>query len=314
MLRHCRDNVRCSKKREDTLVKKIKKRIPARTSAPTFERAPGMIRGLGGATVPNAPEMGGLVLAIACGVCGHVGRYNVGTVAIRPPWPEQPEGLQSQWGFTAYVRCTACDGARDWKLTPESELVVMRHLIDGHNERVVMAEMHTFDGWAFRFATESIDHLERLVAADPGNAALHDRLGNTWHVGGVPDRAIDAWWSAVKCDADFLPSLYSLGRALVDCGAYAEGAAHLNRCFLAARRSRLPRATNVDLLESALCSLLDAARATGGAVPFLPEGLTTGEPGAAPLREVRIERLNLGRHSDRVQFVEMLLGPVATPD
>jgi tetratricopeptide (TPR) repeat protein len=288
------------------MVKKIKRRVP---SGREPSEAPATWRGLCGQRMPAPAHEESLHLELECGACGHADTYAVGSFLVsRRRVLRDDAPLGDDWGFTGYVLCGRCGGGDTWRLTDRAILTIIEELAtsreSGQPGRIIAGESRLFDGTVTRFGAQAVAHLEALVAADPQNAFLRDKLGNALHVGGRPDLARAAWEAALALGPDYLPSLYSLGRSLLDHDEPERAVPYLHRCLTAARASPLPPDAKRELVEAAIDASFEAYNATDGRTPLLPA--TPSEPGREP-RRLEIFSLDLSDPRDLRRLADFFL-------
>jgi len=213
-----------------------------------------------------------------------VDRYSVGTVLITDPaaWVSRRASLEEVWGFTGYLRCTACAAAGPWEATEETRGRVTTLALeagpDPEDDRLLFGITATFDGTTVRLATEAEAHLRELIEASPEDAYLRDRLGNLYRTAGREDLAHEAYVRALGVDPDCLPALYSAGESFARLGEDDDRAAdYLHRALEAAKDSPLSRADRKRLVEGTLYVLAELHERSEGRIDLFPPPEPGGE-------------------------------------
>jgi hypothetical protein len=278
-----------------------------------------------------SPEVGRLEtkrnrLKLTCDACGRDGTYDVGAIVVSPfPPGRSADDLQPEetYGFTGYFRCKHCDAGGPWRFPPLTTLKLISMMarmaesahLDPEIAPMTMCEMRLFDGTRVRYATEAEEHLTALIARSPEDPHLHDRLGNTYKLGGRRDLAEAAFRRAIEHDPDWIPSLYSLGIILSDDNRDPEAASFLHRLLLAAPTATVPTPGDLRVMvRSAMETLLDLNERSRGVIPIFPaadlppaDALTPEDADPEPLK-LDILQLDLSRDSDWEILVDRILG------
>jgi len=247
-------------------------------------------------------------LELKCKHCGLIATHVVGTVALDPPTPSDSPSLadfESRLAFTGIVLCAGCDAVGPWGLTPDSLATVLA-LIKGHQGgregiRFLFGRLRLFDGTFVRSGAEGVRHIQECIRREPDCAFLWDRLGNQFDSAECPPEALAAWRRALGIDPDFVPSLFSVGRILMDQGNHAGAVEAWHRFLQFVRKcDRLDIDTKRKFTRTVLENLIEIHEASCGALPWLPEPETvTSTQGDVVLR-LRSYDLSRPEHWDRL--------------
>jgi hypothetical protein len=270
----------------------------------------------------------GRKLELTCKACGKTASYDVGVVFFDPAARlETSIATQDAVGFSAYLRCRACDGAGGWELPPGTvqALSALRASAAAGMPGVpaYFVRPQLFDGTVVRFATDAERHLKKLIAGDPENAKLRSRLGNLYRNAGRPDLAVRACERAVELDPWDIETHHTLGELALERKEHRRAAEHFREVVNRAWRKKgeMRRQDLRAYVRDTLERLLDIHEETRGRVPFLercggdlePVGGTvtleirefdlSGDSGweglvSMVLREPSLERLSVGFQDD----------------
>jgi len=255
-------------------------------------------------------------LDLRCKRCGLAATHEVGTILMVPPTSSDTpsrQDLESRLGFTGIARCAGCDATGPWGLSDASVKTVValarNHMSGGKGNRFVLARLRMFDGTLVRNGADGVRHLQDRILRDPGSAFLWDRLGNQYDSAEHPSEAICAWRRALELDPSFAPSLFSLGRLLMD-GGDRVGAVDAWHRFLRCVRGfeRLDRGTKRKFTRTVLEGLLEAHEGSGGSLRGLPESAP-----AAPVEGceavLQLRSYDLSRPDDWDRLVDEFVRP-----
>lgn len=171
-------------------------------------------------------------LRLKCDACGAHGRYRVGTVLVSlPDSPHDMRGAMSdRIGFTGYFRCHKCDAGGPWVLPTDTlaqVAVMVQSALAGDDEvPIAFGMIATFDGQAFRYATQCEEHLKELIEREPDRAFLWVRLGNLYHQGEEGVLAETAYRKALELDERDIEAHAMLGQILVGSGRSSDAVPH----------------------------------------------------------------------------------------
>ena len=258
-------------------------------------------------------------LRLSCDGCGATGRYSVGTVLLDPAAGkalarDPGGGLESAFGFTGYFRCRTCGAGGPWSFPGETALFlaaapVSWGLDDPESFRI--ARMALFDGTAVQYASQSEEHLKTLIERSPGDAYLHDRLGNVYVLGGRPDLALPVFHEALALDPDLAFSRYSRGELYIDEGRFDEAAADFHHVLRTAHRVTSGRRKELrGVARFSLERLLQLNERSEGKIPVLPPEVWP--PAGVESRTsdgVRIAGFDLGTERGRQRLANTFLPP-----
>jgi hypothetical protein len=255
-------------------------------------------------------------LELKCKRCGLVATHVVGTVALDPPTPSDSPSLadfESRLAFTGIVRCAGCDAVGPWGLTPVSLATVLT-LVKGHQGgrkgvRFLFGRLRLFDGTFVRSGAEGVRHIQECIRREPDCAFLWDRLGNQFDSAERPPEALAAWRNALGIDPDFVPSLFSVGRILMEQGNHAGAIEPWHRFLRHVRKcDRLDIDTKRKFTRTVLENLFEVHEASGGALPWLPEP----EPGASTQGDVvlQLRSYDLSRPEHWARLVDDFVMPL----
>lgn len=253
-------------------------------------------------------------LALTCAKCGHTDDYSVGTVSIDPDWIQKGAGFfEDAVGFTAYLRCRSCDAPGPWGLPPKTHLLLMSLLLDiqrfGKQPPFFVGKRILFDGKVIRYATEGEEHLKDLIAKDPRNAPLWNRLGNLYRSAERDDLAKESYRKALELDRSDIESHHSLGEILLKEGDLEASAKHIRRVLNHAReRQDVGEGVRRDLVRGALSALVILHERSRGKIEVFPppDPDVWGEGGEDLV--VRIRESSLSSQSDWEDLVSMICG------
>ena len=161
---------------------------------------------------------------LVCRSCGKTGKYAVGRIVIDPhkfPAVSAPgPALGDAIGFTGYFHCSHCGAGGPWDL-PIQTLAKFVALLavarkDPDRSPIQFGEMQLFDGTVIRTPVQGETHLKTLIAANPEDYYLWNRLGNLYESAERIDLALPAFTRALELNPQDAESHYSLGYHLTE--------------------------------------------------------------------------------------------------
>jgi hypothetical protein len=169
-------------------------------------------------TVDEVPKLDAKT-ELQCRSCGKSGRYAVGRVVIDPlkipALSAAGPALGDAVGFTGYFHCSHCGAAGPWDLPPLTMIKFMALMSvardDPARSPIQFGEMRLFDGTVIRTPVEGEAHLKALIASNPEDYYLWNRLGNLYESAERTDLAVPAFTRALELNPQDLESHYSLG-------------------------------------------------------------------------------------------------------
>jgi tetratricopeptide (TPR) repeat protein len=245
-----------------------------------------------------------------------MGRYKVGRVVIAPELFKRPAEapLDDFVGFTRLVHCRHCGAGGPWRLngtsrTRLSALLALHSL--GEDLGLFVGELRTFDGQRFRYPTESVAHLQELIAKEPERAFLWIRLGNIYAHAERPDLAEEPFRRAIKLEPDNAEAHGCLAGLLQDMGRWADAAPHWKAVLQHARgANQMTRELRLNMVSTALDALLSGATDVGEICELLPR-MDLGELAKRPKDEPVILQLrtwDLRKLDDWEEICRLFLG------
>lgn len=247
-----------------------------------------------------------LELRLVCGRCGKGGNYRVGEAVIDlDRFVEDPDEAVA---FTGIFRCAHCAAEGPWKVPALSRMTIMARKLLGR-DLVSIGTIGMFDGTVVRSGAEAVRHLRALLADDPENAFLWDRLGNACLTGGALGEAVRAWERALELDPEEIRSRFSLGRAAFELDLFAEAVPHLHAVLALARKKTgsIPLSHLRAFVREAVLMLLDIRERLGEDVPLFPRAEPRARADGRPA-VLRLTSYDLSREEDRDRFADDLLG------
>ncbi|UCE62470.1 MAG: SEC-C domain-containing protein [Phycisphaerales bacterium] len=227
-------------------------------------------------SVGDAPRVG-RPLSLICGACGASGRYNVGTVTLDPTVAESPEQdtIAEGVGFTGYFRCRKCDAGGPWELPVDTLMRVtgltILALSGKEDVPLVYGSAATFDGYTFRYATETEVHLKQLIDHEPERAFLWVRLGNFYSHCGQSKLAKKAYNRALELDRKDIEAHSMLGQLFVEEGRPLDAVPCFHAVLKHARDAQqVDKKLRRNLVRGAIESLLEAHAESQGEINLLP--------------------------------------------
>jgi hypothetical protein len=198
----------------------------------------------------------------------------VGTVFVDPSRLDEGS-FQDAVAFTGYFRCTGCQEPGPWRFSTESKVELLALLDRGRpgdeDSPVQLGRLLLFDGTPIRYATDGEAHLKRLIAAEPENTYLWNRLGNLYHGGGRDDLARPAFEKSLELDGSDLEALHSLGSILFEGGEWDRSAHLFHQVLkLAWKRKDLRRELLRGIVRNALENLFTINARTDGKTQVFP--------------------------------------------
>jgi len=175
---------------------------------------------------------------------------------------------------------------------------------------IQFGQLRTFDGKTFRCATDAAQHLEALIANDPGNAILHNRLGNILRGGGRPDLAKKQFLKAVELDDKGIEAHFSLGQILYEEDKLTAAVEHYTKFVDHVRqRKDLPLDLRIDLLQNAMDDMIEIHGKSRGTIPIASgraiDELRRKSPDKPRLLEIREYSPN--KPTDWTEFLALIL-------
>lgn len=156
---------------------------------------------------------------LQCQSCGKTGHYAVGRIVIDPlkipALSAAGPSLGDALGFTGYFHCSHCGAGGPWDLPPLTMVKFMALLSVARNDParspIQFGEMQLFDGTVIRTAVEGETHLKALIAANPEDYYLWNRLGNLYECAERNDLAVPAFTRSLELNPQDVESHYSVG-------------------------------------------------------------------------------------------------------
>ena len=226
---------------------------------------------------------------LQCRSCGKTGQYAVGRIVIDPhkipavsaPGPAFGDAI----GFTGYFHCSHCGAGGPWDLPPLTVVKIIALLSvarkDPARSPIQFGEMRLFDGTLVRSPVEGETHLKALIAANPEDYYLWNRLGNLYETAERNDLAVPAFTRSLELNPQDVESHYSVGYHLKEQRQAKQAQEH----FLLALRhcrsaQRCKPQTLRDVVRAALEGWMETQiqlKQTPSFPPFNPVAGGTGE-------------------------------------
>ena len=255
-------------------------------------------------------------MRLKCGKCGHVARYNVGTVVFDPD--AEDRAAEAAY-FTGYFRCRKCKSSGPWEFVSETYLVLtaltVSRMAGLEDERFQFGKMFMFDGSPSHSPAQGEDYLKEILEREPDNAFVWSRLGNVYRSVGRYRAALQAYRKAVELNPGDLESHFGIGSILFEQEKSKLAAQHLHQVLILAREDRrLAKDFKREMVSSTLGMLVEMNQMTDGKIPVLPKfPIDSSSDSEKPL-VVYLTEFDLSKETDWERFVDMALGEPTTTD
>ncbi len=235
---------------------------------------------------------------LQCRSCGKTGHYAVGRIMIDPDkvpaLSAAGPALGDALGFTGYFHCGQCGAGGPWDLPPLTMVKFMALMSRARNDRarspIQFGAMHLFDGTVIRTAVEGETHLKALIAANPEDYYLWNRLGNLYETAERHDLAVPAFARSLELNPQDVESHYSVGYCLEEQGQAKRAQEHF---LLALRHCRGPQRCTPQVLRDVVRGALEGwmetqiqLKQSPSFPPFSPVAGGTGEIPMTLLRDL----------------------------
>jgi tetratricopeptide (TPR) repeat protein len=244
-------------------------------------------------------------LELRCKTCGQPGNYSVGRILVDPETARQADParfLEEGVSFSGIFRCQHCQADGPWEISPESQVMLMvllaTALDDPKHAEVHLLKLIMHDGTVVRTGAEGEARLQKLIAANPTDHYLWNRLGNLYRHAGHADQAANAFVKAIELNPHDCEAHHSLGEMFEE-SQPDEAMVHFKQVL--ARCRHAPARTDPEMLRAmvrrALRYLLDQG----------PDELPAPQATTGDTAVVYLTELDLSRDADWDRIVTLYL-------
>lgn len=208
-------------------------------------------------------------MKMTCTSCSHRGTYDIGVIAISEANSDYKKMKQQ---YTGYFRCENCNAGSEWEKSEELSKI---ELIAANNPQlgipIYYGEIQLADGYIPIYATDSEEHLLRLISNSSEPSFLWTKLGNHYLTGSRPELAMAAFEKAISYDSNQVEAHLSIANLLTQVKAYKQAIEHLHQMMLSAANYPYLEAVNLrELLAHGILASFLAADNTKYKYPALP--------------------------------------------
>jgi hypothetical protein len=264
-------------------------------------------------------------LTLRCRACKKVAKYKIGRLVIDPGYAADPnvrspktliQDLRkidwAKWiSFSGYFVCKGCGSGGPWDVPSAGKLDmamrVIRYCFEQEKSGIFVGRTTLFDGTFSRTGYQSVEHLKKLIAADPQNGYLWSRLGNIFVAADEPALAKPVFEKALELNPLDMESLHSLAMIYYNEDDPEMAASYFHRIFADCREGTWH---NKALIEPLLLDTLDRmgeiSMNSNYQIPLMSVRPPLYDDGKGPVR-LEMRTFDMTKESERLQFVQMLM-------